>query len=136
MSLRTLPSKGSPFKARNPVSDVEFTIGAETGGNTKAVSLQFLGPDGAALDHRACVYAYLSDDAEGDTILVTAPSGAVAIGTNGLLQVLEAKKQFRMTTEEDGLLDFTIIEAGAKTLYLHVVMPDGTIKSSGAITFA
>jgi hypothetical protein len=131
-----IAGKHSPFGSFNAVADVSFTIGAETGGNTIAVTMQFKDANGKDLAHAACVYAYFSDDAAGQTPLATASSGAVAIGTDGLLQALEAKKQFMLTCEADGDADITIIEAGAKTMYLNVVLPDGTIKTSGAITFA
>lgn len=46
-------------------------------------------------------------------------------------------KAFEFTSESDGDIDVNITHAaGAKTLYLVMVMPDGKIYPSGAITFA
>ena len=73
----------------------------------------------------------------GSTPSTTAPSGAVAASTNGHVYDLSgtAKKFFLLTTTATGRVDVSITEAAAKTFYLNVVMPDGSVKTSGAITF-
>lgn len=117
--------------------DASFVIGAEAA-NVINVGIQ-LKDDKAQADLavRASIRAYLSDDANGDSIIATAPSGAVAIGTDGVLyDVGGAKKVFFLTSEADGDIDINITEAGAKTAYLVLVMPNGRLVASGAITFA
>ena len=126
--VRKLRGKNSPW-AVGPW-DVSFTIGAET--TSRNVALQFHGNDGAIV-----VQAYLSNDEDGDSILTTAPTGTVVIGTDGvILADLVAKKAFLLKTDVDGKVDLTITESGAKDMYLAVVMADGSLVVSPIISFA
>lgn len=120
----------------NSVLGASFVIGSETGGNTINVGIQLEDADGNALAARASVYAYLSDDADGDSIAATAPSGGVAIGTDGIIDEVTAGKSFFLHSEADGDIDIDIVEAGADTWYLVVVLTNGLHVVSGAITFA
>lgn len=45
-------------------------------------------------------------------------------------------KAFYLTSESDGDIDVTITHSGAKTCYLVLVMPNGRLVASSAITFA
>ena len=55
---------------------------------------------------------------------------------NGNVPVV-ANKAAMLTTENDGDVDINITHAaGAKTVYLACVMPDGQLYVSGAITFS
>lgn len=119
----------------NALAGADITVGTEAG-NVINVAIQLEDAAGAAIATRASVYAYLSDDANGDSLIATVTSGAVAIGTDGLANVIEAKKQFRLTSESDGDIDINITESGGKTLYLVLVMPNGSLVVSPAITFA
>lgn len=112
-----------------------FVIGVE-GSNIINVGIQLKADrSGADSTRRAC-HAYLSDDANGDSIVATAPSGAVAIGTDGVLfDYGAAKKHFLLVSESDGDIDINITEAGVKTLYLVLVLGNRLVPS-GAITFA
>ena len=129
-------------KAYNAL-DAVITVGEETG-DAIIVSIQLKGPSSSDMAVRASILAYLSDDANGDSVVATEPSGAVAIGTDGLLiPILTgvsaselSKTIFQLTSEADGDIDISITEAGAKTLYLVLVMPDGRLVVSDAITFA
>ena len=123
--------------------DAVITVGSEVA-DAIIVTIQLKGPSGTDLKARASILAYLSDDAYGDSVVATEPSGAVAIGTDGLLiPILTgvsaselSKTIFQLTSEADGDIDISITEAGAKTLYLVLVMPDGRLVVSDAITFA
>lgn len=112
-----------------------IVVGAQAGDDIN-VAIQLKDSAGADLAVRGSVLAYLSDDANGDSIAGTAPSGNVVIGTDGLAIPLVAKKCFLLTSEADGDIDITITEAGADTWYLILVMPDGKLVASDAITFA
>lgn len=137
MSVKKAPRARAPFQYA-AFSNVTFSIGAETGGNTRIVSLQFKDGNNRDVAERVQGRFYFSDDANGDTYIATAPSGAVTAGTDGHIQDVSgaAKKMFSFVSEADGDLDVSIIEAGAKTLYMNVMMPDGSIKTSAAIVFA
>jgi len=115
--------------------DASFVVGAETGGNTINVAIQLKDADGADLAVRGSVFTYLSDDANGDSIAATAPSGGIAIGTDGLAIPVVANKAFQLTSEADGDIDVNIVEAAGATWYLVLVLPNGLLKPSAAITF-
>lgn len=113
-----------------------FVIGEETD-DVVNVSVQLTDADGADLSVRGSVFAYLSDDANGDSIVTDAPSGGVAIGTDGLAIPVVAGKAFHLISEADGDIDINITHTtGAKTYYLILVLPNGKLKGSGAIEFA
>lgn len=115
--------------------DVDFTIGSEAA-NVINVGLQLNDAAGTALATRATVLAYLSDDANGDSIAGTAPDGGWAIGTDGLLIPVVANKAAVLVSEADGDIDVNITESGTDTWYLIVVLPNGKLVASAAITFA
>lgn len=114
-----------------------ITVGTENAGTGAInVAIQLEDAAGDALEARASCFAYLSDDEHGDSVVNTESSGTVAIGTDGLLMPIVAKKTFMLTSEADGDIDINIIEAGAKTQYLVLVMPNGSLVVSDAITHA
>lgn len=115
-------------------ASVAFVIGAQ-GGDIINVALQFKDGSGNDMVVSAGVFAYLSDNANGSTIAVTAPSAGIAIGTEGLAIPVVTNKAFQLVSESDGDLDLNIEEAGADTWYLVIVLPSGLLTISGAITF-
>jgi hypothetical protein len=126
----------SILQLQNLHLDAGITVGAEAGGNTINVAIQ-LREDKSQVDTvRKAVFAYLSNDANGDSIATTAPSGGWAIGTDGLLIPVVAGKAAMLVSESDGDIDVSIVEAAGATWYLILVMPNGRLVASGAITFA
>lgn len=94
--------------------------------------------DGAGVDVavRGSVDIYLSDDANGDSLVTTAPDGGWAILTDGLLIPVVANKYARFVSESDGDIGIRVTESGAKTMYAVAILPTGKLSPSGAITFA
>jgi hypothetical protein len=141
LAANNLSDLGSAATARNQLGVYEkmgtpsFVIGAE-GGNAINVAIQLKDAAGNDLAVRGSVLAYLSDDANGDSVAATAPDGNVAIGTDGVLLPVVADKVFQLVSEADGDIDIDIGESGADTWYLILVMPDGRLVASNAITFA
>jgi hypothetical protein len=68
---------GSPLGAHT------ITVGVE-GADVINVAIQLKDANGADLGTRGALRAYLSDDANGDSLIATAPTGGVVIGTDGL----------------------------------------------------
>lgn len=115
--------------------DAKITVGAEAA-NVINVAVQLKDRHGdGELGERAGLFAYISDDANGDSVAATAPD-TVAIGTDGVAIPLVAGKAFWLISESDGDIDINITEDGADTFYLILVMPDGKLVASGAVTFA
>ena len=118
-----------------PVQEVSFEIGREAS-NVVNVAIE-MRVGGQAVTERARGEFYLSDDANGDSLTATAPSGGLAIGTNGvILSEHTSGKHFTVISEADGSIDINIRHAGAKTWRLIAVMNDGRITPSAAIRFA
>ena len=119
-----------------------ITVGAE-GGNVINVAIQLNDGWAAALAVRGSVMAYLSDNANGDDLTGIAPDGGWAIGTDGVLIPLASddgsaivpNKTAQLVSESDGDIDINITESSTGTWYLILVMPDGRLQASGAITF-
>lgn len=111
-----------------------FTVGAEA---SNAINVAVQLKDGAGVDlARRCGLAwYLSADANGDAISA-APSGGIAIGTDGLLLEWTNNVSGWVVSEADGDIDVTLTETSTPTFYLVLVLPDGRLTISGAITFA
>ncbi|AFY60356.1 hypothetical protein [Synechococcus sp. PCC 6312] len=118
----------------NAPANCVFTIGSESS-NIINVSVQLRNADNTNLATRRAVQCYLSGANTGAT-LATAPSGGVAIGTNGLLIEPVADRFFTAVTNASGVFDINITDTGTPTVYLVVVFPNGSIQVSNAITFA
>lgn len=118
------------------VAGATIVVGAEDGSNVINVTIQLTDAAGADLAIRSSVFAYLSDDANGDSVVATAPDGGVAVGTDGLAIPLVAGKAFQLVSESDGDIDLSITESGDKTEYLIIILPTGKLVASDAITHA
>jgi len=115
------------------VGGATFVIGAEAT-NVINVGIQLEDERGADIAFAGSLQAYLSDDADGQT--VAAAPDTVAIGTDGTLVEL-GTDFYQLISETDGDIDINITEAGgADTFYLNLVMPTGKLVTSSAITFA
>lgn len=127
-------NKNNPY-SQVKVGGASFTVGAEVS-NAITVNIQLKDGDGVDLAVRGHVGRwYLSDDANGDTIATAITS--VAAGTDGVVKSSTTGQEGWATSEADGDLDMVFtLSSGAKTVYLVLIMPDGTLVISTAITFA
>lgn len=126
-------NKENPWEC-GVVNNASFTIGAETA-NAITVNIQFKDRN-QNVTERVAVQAYLSDDANGDSVAASAPT-SVAAGADGVYIPLVAGKHFTLISEADGDMDLVVtLSSGADTWYLVLIMPDGSLKVSGALTFA
>lgn len=116
----------------NSPNDVSAVIGAEAA-NAITVNIQLLA-GAAEITERAAVHIYQSSDANGD--VPVAAQTSLALGTDGsLLGTLTAATSILALSEADGDIDIVITDTGAVTRYLQVVLPQGTKKTIGPITF-
>ncbi len=128
-------SEGAIAELQNVFLDASFTIGAEA---TNAITVNVAVKTNrgqAAVASRRALMCYLSDASTGAGVCATAPATSVVAGTNGKLDAIITKKVFIATTNASGALDIVITETGAATWYLVMVMPDGRLVVSSAITF-
>lgn len=113
-----------------------YSVGAEAA-DAITVSIQLKNALGDDLANRAAVHAYLSADANGDSLVAASATLSAAAGTDGVLVENSTDNGYLLISEADGDIDVTITEtSGAATYYLVLVMPDGRIVPSAAITFA
>lgn len=133
MARNPIAKKHNPFASRDLVGHATMTVGAEVG-DVIVVAIQLKDAQGRDLQVRGAVEAYLSDDANGDSVAGTAPD-TVAAGTDGVYIPLVAGKRFTLISEVDGDIDLSITENGSDTWYLVLIMPDGSLMVSDAITF-
>jgi hypothetical protein len=90
--------------------------------------------NGNEIGEKIGIMWYLSSDANG-TAIASAPSGGIAIGTDGLLREWTANVDGLVISEVDGDIDVNITETGDGYFYLNLVMPDGKVMTSGIIDF-
>lgn len=128
-----LDPRDSPFRS-NWVGLAAITLGAKIS-TTIIATVQLKDALGNHLWGRGAVTAYLSDDAHGDSIVAAAPSGGWVISANGLLLPFVTNKAAEFISESTGLFDVAVTEAGSKTCYLILILPDGSLVASSAITF-
>jgi hypothetical protein len=139
MTLRKERFASNPYHT-GVFNGADFTISSETDtgtstGTSNQVSVNVQLKDAAKdVAQRVSGFCYLSDDANGDSVAVTAPS-SVSAGVDGTLTALVAGKVFLFTSEADGQFDVNIIRTVADTYYLVIVSPDGSRIISEAITF-
>lgn len=122
---------------QNTHLDATITVGTE---NTNAINVAVqLKSDKAqaAIATRRVLDVYISGVNTGADIVGTAPNGGVAIGTTGaILASVVANKYFKVICNASGQFDLTLTDSGTPTFYLVVVMPNGRLVISSAITFA
>jgi len=124
--LKTAGTEGEVYSAT-------ITVGTEAGSTINVVVqlTDFLGQDLATV---ACVYAYMSDDTGGQSLVGTVNTTSPAIGTDGVLHTVVTDKSFFLTCETDGDIDIDFVTTETTTHYLCLVMPDGRLVISDAIT--
>lgn len=122
---------------QNAHLDASFTIGTEAT-NVINVAVQLKSDKSqASLAARRNVRVYLSGASTGATVVGTAPTGGAAIGTNGaVIAAITAGKVLDIVTDASGRFDLNITDTGTPTFYMVVVMPNGRLVVSSAITFA
>lgn len=116
--------------------DIDFTIGNEVD-DERAISVQVKEAKSQSnVSERIAFTLYLSDDAEGDGLIATAPDGGFSFSTGSYL-ALVSNKMYTVVTNASGAAAFNLAHTGgAKTLYAIAIDPAGRLNVSSAITFA
>ena len=115
---------------------VTYVIGAEAG-NSINVGIQLVDAAGTNVAAVAALDTYLSDDVTGIGVSASAPGANAVIGTDGAFLVVHtADLAWLVQSEADGHIDIDIGHVGASTWYMVVLLPNGLLAVSAAITFA
>jgi hypothetical protein len=112
-----------------------ITVGAENT-NARAITIQLTDANGADMAEVTAVHAYLFLNAQATAFAATGGSTGIAIGTDGALLALVAKKAWILTSESDGDIDLTWTDTGNEAAYLGLLLPNGKLVMSDALTNA
>jgi hypothetical protein len=110
-----------------------IVVGAEAT-NVRQIAIQLKDAQGKDLAHRATVQIAVLADANGDAFVATGGSTGIAVGTDGALLPIVAKKLFLAISEADGDIDLTWTDTGTEAAYLAVILPNGSMVVSAALT--
>jgi len=137
MEALTMPNELNGRFAEEALGGVRMAEITAEDSNARTAKLQLLKRNGQEMERKSAVMAYLASDEDGNVIESSSGTLSVAAGTDGLLIELATDNCFMLVSEDDGDMDVTITQtSGADTHYLCVVLPDGQVFVSEAITFA
>lgn len=130
-----IADEGDVVDLGGSVAGASITVGAENA-NVRTIAIQLKDGQGNDIAHRAAVHLHLLADANGDAFAATGGSTGIAIGTDGALLPVVAKKAWLAISEADGDIDLTWTDTGTEAAYLAVVLPNGRMVISAALTNA
>lgn len=117
------------------VAGASVVVSAETA-NVRTIAIQLKDAQGKDIAHRAAVQIAVLADANGDAFAAAGGSTGIAIGADGALLPIVAKKLFLAISEADGDIDLTWTDTGTEAAYLAVILPNGRMVVSAALTNA
>ena len=112
-----------------------IVVGTEAA-NVINVAIQMKNLDEQDMAAACAVPFYLADDVVGLDPATAAPDGGIVIGTDGAMIEWTGNLSGLLVSEADGDIDIDMTDAGVMTKYLVLVMPDGSLVVSAAITWA
>jgi hypothetical protein len=118
-----------------PCADASITVAAEVG-DARAITIQLKDALGNDIDYVETVMVALFTTAARTAFVTTGGSTGIAIGTDGALLALVAKKVFLVTSESDGDIDLTWTDTGTEAAFLALYLPNGRVVMSAALTNA
>lgn len=126
---------GQGFQITAPCVDASIVVSAEDT-NVRTITIQLKDAYGRDIAYVETVELILFLNAARTAFVVTGGSTGIAIGTDGALLAVVAKKYFLATSEADGDIDLTWTDTGSEAAYLGVRLPSGRIVMSDALTNA
>ncbi len=118
-----------------PCVDATITVGAEAS-NVRAITIQLKDANGNDINYVETVQVAVFANAALTAFASTGGSIGIAIGTDGALLPIVAKKLFLLTSEADGDIDLTWTDTGTEAAYLALYLPNGRVIVSDALTNA
>lgn len=116
-----------------PCADASITVSAEDT-NVRTIAIQLKDIRGNDINYVEEVELALFLTADRLAYVVTGGSTGIAIGTDGALSTIVAKKRFYATSEADGDIDLTWTDTGTEAAFLGVRLPTGRWVMSSALT--
>ncbi len=115
----------------NPCVNASIAVSDETT-NVRTVTIQLQDHAGVDIDYAETVQIVMFTDATRTAFATTGGSTGIAIGTDGALLALVAKKVFLVTSEADGDIDLTWTDTGTESVSLALYLPNGNVVTSAA----
>lgn len=130
-----LKAKGGSLAITQPCVDATITVGAEST-DVRAITIQLKDAVGNDIDYVETVEIIVFSSAAMTAFASTGGSTGLAIGTDGALLPIVAKKYFLATSESDGDIDLTFTDTGTETVAIGVRLPNGRVVVSSAFANA
>lgn len=130
-----LKAKGGSLAITQPCVDATITVGAENT-DVRAITIQLKDAVGNDIDYVETVEIIVFSSAAMTAFAGTGGSTGIAIGTDGALLAIVAKKYFLATSEADGDIDLTWTDTGTETVAIGVRLPNGRVVVSSAFANA
>lgn len=115
--------------------NVTITV-AESQTSPRAITVQLKDAAGTNLTASAMVDLVVLAGTTGATLATTGGSTGIAIGANGSLTTILSKKVFKAISNAAGVISLTWTDNAGEVAYLGVVLANGTIVRSAALTTA
>jgi len=125
-STGNLVAKGGDLAITQPCVDCSITVGAEST-NVRAITIQLKDANGADIAYVENVEIIVFGAADMTAYASTGGSTGLAIGTDGALLAVVAKKYFVATSEADGDIDLTWTDTGTESVAVGVRLPNGRV---------
>jgi len=125
----------STVNVTQPCADASITVSTETN-NVRTVTIQLKDANGDDINYVETVEIIVFTSAAMTAFATTGGSTGLAIGTDGALLALVAKKVFLATSEADGDIDLTWTDTGTETVAVGVRLPNGRVVVSDAFANA
>ena len=126
-----LKGKGGDLNITQPCVDCSITVAAEDT-NARAITIQLKDANGADINYVENVEIIVYASAAMTAYASTGGSTGIAIGTDGALLAVVAKKYFLATSESDGDIDLTWTDTGSESVAVGVRLPNGRVVVSDA----
>lgn len=109
-------------------ASIDVTVGDDAG----TIAIQLQDANGNDINYVETVMAVLFTSAARTAFATTGGSTGLAIGTDGALLALVAKKVFLLTSEADGDIDLTWTDNATETVALALYLPNGNVVTTAA----
>ena len=124
-------STGGLLNITQPCVDASIAVAAEST-NVRAITIQLKDANGADIAYVETVEILVFTTAAMTAFASTGGSTGIAIGTDGALLPVVAKKYFIATSESDGDIDLTWTDTGTESVAVGVRLPNGRVVISDA----
>lgn len=132
-NLGSQKADGSLLPMTVEAVDAAITVSAENT-NVRTISVQLKNANGDNISTRQALEVVVLLDANGDAFAATGGSTGIADAGAGTILATVAKKIFKAITNATGLLELSWTDTGTEAAYLGVILPNGRLVVSSALT--